>query len=63
MTTDAYYPDEMTCCACGQPIGYLDRMRTFVWVDPQGRGCVAHRSCLKRMGEVDLGLDLPPSAA
>lgn len=61
MPAGHYYPDEMTCCACNQPIGYWHRQFAIVWMDPAGIACVAHRHCLKAMGERDL--DLPPTAA
>lgn len=56
MSAAPYYPDEMTCAACGQPIGYADRPLAVIWPDPAGVWCVAHRSCLKRLGETDLEL-------
>jgi len=60
MSTHPYYPDEMICSVCAQPLTRWDRHFADSWMDPEGIACVAHRGCLRRLGETDLGL--PPVA-
>lgn len=52
--------DEMTCAVCAEPLTLFDRHGADCWMDPNGIACVAHRSCLHRLGEHDL--NLPPVA-
>jgi hypothetical protein len=44
------------CCVCDQPVPRSRWWDAFTWVDPLGVTCVAHRACLARLGEFELGL-------
>lgn len=46
------------CCICQGPVTRNLWTHAFVWIDPNGRSCVAHRECLARLGEFELGLDV-----
>jgi hypothetical protein len=53
-------PDGMVCAVCAQPLTRRDHRFADCWMDPAGIACVAHRACLRRLGDHEL--DLPPVA-
>lgn len=44
------------CCVCEQPVPKTQWWNSFAWIDPAGTTCAAHRACLARLGEFELGL-------
>jgi hypothetical protein len=48
----------VVCCLCGGPIRRNLWTHAFAWLDPAGTACAAHRECLARLGEFELGLEL-----